>query len=144
MIVLDTDSFSVLERGGAAALQLEMRLAGRSPEEVFTTIVTYEEQMRGWLALAAQAKTSDRLIGVYARLQHHITSFNNVPLLGFDANAAAIYDKLRKEHRRAGAMDLRIAAIALANKATLVTRNLRDFEGIQDLPVEDWTRPAPS
>jgi tRNA(fMet)-specific endonuclease VapC len=100
--------------------------------------------VRGWLALAAQAKTSERLTGVYARLQDHITSFKNVPLLGFDANAAAIYDRLRKEHRRAGAMDLRIAAIALANDATLVTRNIRDFEGIHGLTVEDWTRPAPS
>lgn len=143
MIVLDTDAFSILERGGAAALPFEMRLAGLPPNQVCTAIVTYEEQMRGWLALSAQAKTSERLISVYSRLQDHIRSFQSVPLLNFDARAAAIFDGLRQKHRRAGEMDLRIAAIALANDATLITRNLRDFEGIEGLRVEDWSRPSP-
>ena len=40
-------------------------------------------------------------------------------------------------------MDLRIAAIALAHQA-VVTRNVTDFEGIEGLPVEDWSRePSP-
>jgi tRNA(fMet)-specific endonuclease VapC len=144
MIVLDTDSYSILERGGAAALPLELRLAGIPPEEVCTTVITYEEQMRGWLALAAQAKTKERLTSVYSRLQYHIESYKKVPLLGFDGSSADIYERLRKEHRRAGAMDLRIAAIAIANDATLITRNLRDFEGIEGLRVEDWTSPPRS
>jgi len=36
-------------------------------------------------------------------------------------------------------MDLKIAAIVLANGATLLTRNLADFSGIRGLAVEDWT-----
>jgi len=36
-------------------------------------------------------------------------------------------------------MDLKIAAIAIANDATLLSRNLRDFGKVPDLRVEDWT-----
>lgn len=36
-------------------------------------------------------------------------------------------------------MDLRIASIALASAATLLSRNLRDFRQIRGLSVEDWT-----
>lgn len=48
--------------------------------------------------------------------------------------------RLRKIHRRLGAMDLRIAAIALAQNAKLISRNLKDFRPIVGLQVEDWTK----
>jgi tRNA(fMet)-specific endonuclease VapC len=51
-----------------------------------------------------------------------------------------LYDRLRKEKPRTGRMDLRIAAVALANSATLVTRNAGDFEGIAGLTIVDWSR----
>ncbi len=37
-------------------------------------------------------------------------------------------------------MDLRIAAIAIEHAATLVTRNRRDFERIDELAIEDWVK----
>ncbi len=37
-------------------------------------------------------------------------------------------------------MDLKIASIAMANEAILVSRNLKDFEQVPDLTVKDWTR----
>jgi tRNA(fMet)-specific endonuclease VapC len=36
-------------------------------------------------------------------------------------------------------MDLTIAAIAIFKNATLLTRNLSDFENIANLQIEDWT-----
>ena len=36
-------------------------------------------------------------------------------------------------------MDLRIAAIAKANRVKLLSRNLRDFRHVPGLDVEDWT-----
>jgi tRNA(fMet)-specific endonuclease VapC len=37
-------------------------------------------------------------------------------------------------------MDLRVAAVALTLKATVLTRNLRDFEKVPGLIVEDWSK----
>ncbi len=37
-------------------------------------------------------------------------------------------------------MDLKIASIAISRGAILVSRNLRDFEGIPNLTVKDWSK----
>ena len=51
MMVLDTDHLSVLERSDQpGSLALRTRLAHLPPSEVVTTIINYEEQMRGWMA----------------------------------------------------------------------------------------------
>jgi predicted nucleic acid-binding protein len=39
-----------------------------------------------------------------------------------------------------GKIDLRIAAIALEQKAPVVSRNLRDFRRVPNLAVEDWPK----
>ena len=60
-------------------------------------------------------------------------------MLSFTGHSATVFDVLRQQHPRRGRMDLRIAAIALTSQAILVTRNLSDFEDIQDLVTEDWS-----
>ncbi|MEJ7712074.1 MAG: hypothetical protein WKF84_19990 [Pyrinomonadaceae bacterium] len=50
MIILDTDCISLLERNNADAALLRVRMAEVSSHEAATTIITFEEPMRGWLA----------------------------------------------------------------------------------------------
>ena len=53
--------------------------------------------------------------------------------------ASAAYDGLVAKRVRIATMDLRIAAIALDQGLTLLTRNARDFSKVPGLIFEDWT-----
>ena len=61
-------------------------------------------------------------------------------ILRIEAQAAAEFDRLRQSRklRKIGRADLLIAAITLGNRATLVSRNLKDFRQVPGLLVENW------
>jgi tRNA(fMet)-specific endonuclease VapC len=139
MLVLDTDHMSELEWGGAASAMLRERLADRNPHDVATTIVSYEEQMRGWIAYVARARSLASQVEAYRRLRSHLDNYRQIPVLDFDDQAAEIFQRLRRARLRVGAMDLKIAAIAIANGATLLSRNQRDLAKVPGLNVQDWT-----
>lgn len=88
----------------------------------------------------AKAKTLVEEIQAYDRLLHHLEKYKGMDVLRFDELAATQYQHLRSLKLRVATMDLKIAAIALANNATLFTRNLRDFSRIPDLHAEDAAR----
>lgn len=139
MHLLDTDHMSVLRRGGAESLRLELRLGELSDEEIVTCIVVYEEQMRGWIAEVARMKSGQQCILPYDSLAINLAVYCAMTLLPFDAPAAARFDEFKRQRIRIGTQDLKIAAIALANDATLLTRNARDFARVPGLKFEDWT-----
>jgi len=139
MFILDTDCLSLLQRGNAESVIFQIRLNNLTPSEIATTIITYEEQMRGWLAVTKKAQSIDELVASYSRLFKHSETYKYIKVLEFDYSAATTYEQLRKEHRRLGAMDLKIAAIAISMQATLLSRNLKHFGEISHLRAEDWT-----
>jgi tRNA(fMet)-specific endonuclease VapC len=49
------------------------------------------------------------------------------------------YERIKYLKTRVGMLDLRIAAIALANNGILITANQRHFRQIPGLQTEDWT-----
>ncbi len=59
-------------------------------------------------------------------------------ILPFNHAALQRFRNLRRAHRRLGTNDLRIAAIALAHGAVLVSRNLIHFSVLKGLGLEDW------
>ncbi len=140
MFVLDTDHISLLERSGSSeSYCLRHRLNEVDSENVATTIITFEEQMRGWLAYLAKSRSISQQVEAYSRLNRHIENYRTISVLTFDEKAADIFQQLQKSRIRIGTMDLRIAAITLANDATLLSRNLSDFSRVPELKIEDWT-----
>ncbi len=63
-------------------------------------------------------------------------------VVAFDRSATAVYGKLRttleRKGQSIGAMDLLIAAHALALNVRLVTHNVREFGRVPGLRVETW------
>lgn len=139
MSLLDTDHMSLLDRGGQEGQRVRDRLRSLLLEEVATTIISYEEQIRGWLGRVARATTLERRVSDYGELRQMLRNYCDITVVDFDARAAAEFERLRQARIRIGTMDLQIAAIALANDATLLTRNLSDFRKVPDLKVEDWS-----
>ena len=139
MYILDTDHLSVLERGGIKAQRLMQRLSGISSIQVAASIISYEEQMRGWLSYIAKAKSDKQQVEAYKQLKQQLTNYCAIPVLEFDEQAALEFQRLRKAYPRLGTMDLKIASVALANNAVLLTRNSADFGQIVNLLIEDWT-----
>jgi tRNA(fMet)-specific endonuclease VapC len=138
-LVLDTDHMSLLEWGSDAAARLRSRLADHAESDVATTIVNYEEQMRGWMAYLAKARSLAKQVEAYRRLRGHLENYRQIPVLDFDDRAADIYEELRRVCKRIGTMDLKIAAIVLSRDATLLSRNNRDFAKVPGLKLKDWT-----
>jgi tRNA(fMet)-specific endonuclease VapC len=140
MYILDTDHVSILEQEDSAEAQrLSARLETVPEEDIATTIITYEEQTRGWLAFASKARTAAQEIKAYQRLQENLDDFRRITVLEFGEEASTEYQRLKRSRLRIGSMDLKIAAITLTLDATLLSRNLRDFRKIEGLKVEDWT-----
>jgi len=139
MYLLDTDHMSLIEFGGTEGQRIRLRIRSVGADDVATTIVSYEEQMRGWLARLAQAKTRERQVVAYLQLGRQLQNYCSIPVLDFDDRCAAEFERLRQSSIRIGTMDLRIGAIALANGASVVTRNSTDFGKVPGLLIEDWS-----
>lgn len=96
MYILDTDHLSVLDRGGGKAQRLMQRLAGVGSAQVAASIISYEEQMRGWLSYIAKAQTFEQQVEAYRQLRRQLVNYCAIPVLEFDEQAAQEFQRLRK------------------------------------------------
>jgi len=97
-----------------------------SEEPVFLSAVSVGELRRG-VELIRRRGDADQAQRVEAWLATVVESFAE-RILAFDADSAQVWGRLRVPDP-AHALDKQIAAIALVNDLTLVTRNIADFEG---------------
>lgn len=113
-------------------LRLIRRLAGIPSSDQFTTAITMGELLYG-----AFRRDSARLQGqVREMIRGALT------VLPFDESAAEVYGPLRSRLEAAGRPlaepDTRIASIALSRGLTLITGNVRHFDRVPGLAVENW------
>ncbi|MGA2031391.1 MAG: type II toxin-antitoxin system VapC family toxin [Thermoguttaceae bacterium] len=138
MLVLDTDHLVEYQRGTSAESRRLKERLDRAAEPYATTIITVEETMRGWMAAVRRMHEPRSQIGAYAKLRQLFRFFATWQVLDWNEAAADRYDSLKRAKARVGTMDLKIASIALANDATLLTRNANDFNRVPGLRIEDW------
>jgi tRNA(fMet)-specific endonuclease VapC len=142
MIILDTDHISLLQHPGSVEAQrLMQRLNSSLDQDIATTVVSVEEQMRGWLQIIARYRDPMQQIAYYDKLIEFIRFFNNWMILPFEASAVQVFRELRTAKIRVPTTDLKIAATCLALDALLLSRNASDFQQVPGLHFEDWTKP---
>jgi len=138
MIVLDTDHISVLQHESPAADELRRRILQVADDDVLTTVVTYEEQMRSWLSQIGRTRDVRSQVPFYLRLGEMADFFGAWTLLPFTDAAADQFQSFRQQKLRISSTDLKIASIVLVEVATLLSRNLSDFGQVPGLNVENW------
>jgi tRNA(fMet)-specific endonuclease VapC len=126
--MLDTDTVSFALRGqGRVGAEILKRL----PSELCVSAITVAE-----LRYGATRRGS-------AKLHNLIDTFTgNVGVMPFDDSCAAHFGSVAAELASRGApigeFDVLIAAHAIALSATLVTNNVKHFERVRGLHVENW------
>ena len=135
LYVLDTDSLSLYQQGHSA---LHANVRAHRPDELAITVITVDEQLTGRYAVLRRARQPDQVARAYGWLGTTVQSLGTWHILPFTVTAIARYEQLRTLRLNVGKYDLRIAAIALEHGGIVVTRNLRDFQRVPGLTVENW------
>lgn len=139
MIALDSDHLTVLKyKDSDRAIRLTGRLAlaAAGGERIGTTVANVEEQMKGWLAAIAKERKPRRQVGPYrdlTALLDYLRRFAIVPFTDAAADLLTSFGSIRVK-----ASDKKVAAIAVAHNALLLTANKRDFEQFPGLRFENW------
>lgn len=129
MYVLDTNTLISFFKGLGKVAE---RLLDTPPKEIgIPSIVVYELEV-GIGRSTAPEKRSAQLA--------ELLSLVNVLPFGLQAarSAAQIRATLEKQGQPIGPNDTLITATALANQATLITHNTKEFGNIGQLKCEDW------
>jgi tRNA(fMet)-specific endonuclease VapC len=137
MYLLDTDTLTHLHGGNSNVVD---RLKSIVDAEVAVTIITKVEILRGRIDYLLKAETGANLLKAQELLFRTEELLLDLPIVPMNQAASIEFDRLRSvsKFRKIGRADLLIASITIANRATLVTRNLRHFKQIPGLRVENW------
>ena len=101
--ILDTDHISLFQRRDRYVIQ---KLQLKSAQELAVTIVSYEEQLRGWLKFIHRASNHEQLILGYGKLNEALGFFCSKQVLEFFAEAVMQYENLVSQRIRVGTQDL--------------------------------------
>ena len=132
MYLIDTNVISELAKPDPNPAVVNW-FANTPLQSVYISAVTLCEMQRGLALIPAGKRKNALKIATDAVIQEDFAQ----RCLSLDARCAPVYGKLaagqQQQGRACSAEDAMIAAIALANQLTLVTRNIKDFEGMDGL-----------
>ena len=143
MILLDTNVVSETLRVTPNP-KLVAWLDAQRPALIYVCAPVLAELYRG-IARLPESRRKDHLSVAIERMQNEL--FRN-RILAFDIGAAKQYGDLSAIRERLGQpighMDAMIAAIALCHRATVATRDIRDFAGLglELINPFEWTAAA--
>ena len=137
MIILDTNVLSALMRK-MPETQVVAWLDRQPAESVWITSITLFEARLG-LALLPSGRKRQALEAAFGRLleedlENRVLDFDSAAAI----EAAALGARRQKSGRPVDIRDTQIAGIALARRATLATRNVRDFGDLKVPVVDPW------
>ena len=137
MHLLDTDTLTHLY---AANPKVVERLRTVDDPDIGITIITKVEVLRGRIDYLLKAETGVELLKAQELLFRTEELLNKLLIVSMSQVAAEQFERLRAtpKLRKIGRADLLIASITLANRAILVTRNLRHFRQIPGIQVMNW------
>jgi toxin FitB len=137
MFLLDTNVLSALI-STAPPPAVARWVASQPAELLFTAALCQAEILAGLAMMPAGRRRRALEQATQLMFEHDFAG----RVLGFDASAASAYARIVASRRRAGrpgaAMDMLIAATALANGTAVVTRNVADFVGSGVSVVNPW------
>ncbi|MCY4459493.1 MAG: type II toxin-antitoxin system VapC family toxin [Albidovulum sp.] len=138
MLVLDTNVVSELMRPEPAPAMAAW-IADQDAMYMYLTAVSEAELLYG-IAIMPAGRRRDRLVAAMTRWLDFGFSERILP---FDSAAARAYAGIAADRRFAGRpigeADCQIAAITRSKGAVLVTRNVRDFDGIGVDVINPWS-----
>jgi tRNA(fMet)-specific endonuclease VapC len=131
--MLDTDTCIFLMRGDSPAMAAKVQSVPLQQQVM--SAVTFAELTDGVQASAAAKRKQNQ--SVLDSLVLHLA------VLDWPQDAAKHYAEIRADLKKRGAQlgaaDLMIAAHARAMGAIVVTNNVKDFDRVKGLEVENWT-----
>lgn len=137
LYILDTNILTALHLGHPKVLKA---IQGIGNARVAITVVTKVELLRGRIDFLLKADRGEDLRRAQRLLIETEERLNEIEILLFDDAAIAQAEMLmtHSSMRKAGRGDLLIASITLSHQATLVTRNLKDFQRFPNLKLVNW------
>ncbi len=136
MHLLDTDTLTHLHAGHPKVIK---RLRQLDDPDVATTIITKIELLQGRFDFLLKAASAAELLRAQNWLLRTEELLEQIHIVPFTQEAATRFEQFQTSAlRKIGRADLLIASIALAHRATLVTRNLRHFRQVPGLLLANW------
>lgn len=113
--------------------KIKSRLLEKHPDEIKISSIVQAELLYG-------AEKSIKKEENLKNIQKFLFPFE---IVAFGENESNSYSKIRaeleKEGRVIGPNDLLIAATVLENDGILITNNVKEFERVKNLRIENWT-----